>query len=140
MHLSEISKDELEQAGYTPQSARKLLFTLLLDSDAIVILERATPIAILIIQTTAEDICETYFVGTEAFFTGARPTLHLRKLVDKRLATKHRHMKLVSISFSAHPELLRWYKLMGYELGEQKGRYHKFVRLAARPEPGNKAA
>ncbi len=116
-HLSSISINELRHAGVSRDQAIRMMLDAMTGSDAFVFLDRATPIAVLVISAESENQHSTMFMATEGFF-GARagPSLYLRRFLDTLFVAKP-DLVLRSQTYSDHEELHRWYRLMKYQPG-----------------------
>ena len=134
--LSEISVSELHAAGYSVEQLTYYMHQWAREGDPVVVLDRATPIAILIFQPTeSPDTRGTAFMATEGFFGGqTQPTRFLRKYLDRKME-KQPGVSLVSITYSQHLTVDRWYRLMGYGEPEVQGTSKIFTRAPkAKPQ------
>lgn len=128
--LSEISASEIEAAGFSLELATQYMQQWAIQGDAVAILDRATPIAVLIFQTAqSPDKRGTAFMATEGFFGGrSQPTLFLRKYLDRKMRTLP-DVSLVSRTYSLHGTVDRWYRLMGYGDAVKDGTSKVFTRV-----------
>ncbi len=129
-NLSEVSKSELSHAELSPEIAKKMMLDAMKASEAIAFLERAEVMAVLIFNQVAQNEFSTMFMATEKFFgQRGRPSLYLRRYLDGRFASNPK-LVLTSETYSDHPELHRWYKLMNYDPGVKEGARTRFIRRA----------
>lgn len=145
--LSDISSEELRHAGYLDETGHidlnqptTMMINAARTDDAVTILNRAEPIAILILQPESSTVHTTMFMATEGFFGEGNwaPTRFLRRYLDVKMKRKP-GVTLRSMTFSRHPQLLKWYRLMGYGAPEPRpdGNGNTFTRSPAerRVEP-----
>lgn len=127
--LSDISASEIQAAGYSIEQSTDYMHQWAAGGDPIVVLDRATPIAILIFQQSGTpDMRGTAFMATEGFFGGrTQPTRFLRKYLDRKME-KLPGVSLLSITYSPHPTVDRWYRLMGYGEPKVQGASKVFTR------------
>jgi hypothetical protein len=139
--LSEVSASELQAAGYSVDQLADLMQQWARGGEPVVVLDRATPIAILIFQRTATaNVLGTAFMATEGFFGGrSQPTRFLRKYLDQKMR-KMPGVALVSLTYSQHPTVERWYRLMGYGDAKVEGAGRTFTRGPHRENPAAKRA
>ncbi|MES0040027.1 hypothetical protein [Mesorhizobium sp. M0091] len=151
--LSDISADELRHAGYVDEAGvidlkepTEMMVTGAKKAEAVTILKRADPIAILILQPLSKTLLHSMFMATGGFFSAgnSEPTRFLRKYLDAKME-KRPLQAITSTTYSQHPLLLKWYRFMRYSEPtlEADGKGHTFVRppgLKARRAPNKKPA
>jgi hypothetical protein len=127
-NLSKVSLDEIAAGGYVINDVTDTIIELWRRSGGTTILSRADPIAVLIFTQLPDGTLGTSFMATEAFF-GSRwkPTLFLRHYLDRKM-DKLPDVSLMSFTYSTHPEVARWYRLMGYGDPMTDGKRNTFVR------------
>jgi hypothetical protein len=130
-NLSDISGAEVFAAGYTLHSGTQLMVQTRKRHGATAIVEGDQAIAILIFDRSNQTEWSTLFMAKEPFFRSGRsePTKALRRHIDGVLRSNP-GVALSSITYSTHPELARWYRIMGYGEGKPEGRGTRFRRTA----------
>jgi hypothetical protein len=131
-NLSAVSASELRTARASVENTSRSMATLLKTHGGVAILDRAEPIAILIFQPTRDPkLMSTAFMATEKFFGAAwKPTRFLRRFLDQKMEAMP-GVSLRSTTFSTHPELARWFRLMGYGEPQVEGSSYTFFRRPA---------
>ncbi|MGX5843601.1 hypothetical protein ACWGTI_23045 [Mesorhizobium sp. ArgA1] len=125
--LSATSAGELITAGRTIEEATEQMVEWSGEGEAIAIDSDNSPIAILIFRDEDANVLGTSFMATEQFFTGWLPTRFLKRYVDAKMK-KLPGVAVVSTTYSQHPSLHRWYRLMGYRDPATDGVSFTFVR------------
>jgi hypothetical protein len=127
--LSKVSLDEIRAGNYTIEEVTDAMLQLWRASGGVTILSWAKPLAVLIFTPIpGQKSLGTAFMATDAFFGDAwKPSRLLRRYLDRKMATLP-GISLVSYTYSTHPELARWYRLMGYGAPTVEGAKHTFVR------------
>ena len=135
-NLSAVSAGELEAARASAENTARSLAALLKVHGGVTILDRAEPIAVLLMMPTRDPrLMSTAFMATEKFFGAAwKPTRFLRRHLDARMASLP-GVSLRSTTFSTHPQLARWFRLMGYGEPQTEGASHTFFRRPSDIEP-----
>lgn len=137
--LSAVSEGELKAANASAETTAKSLAGLLKLHGGTTILDRAEPIAVLILRPSKDpELMITAFMATEKFFGGAwKPTRFLRRHIDQKMSALP-GTSLRSTTFSRHPQLARWFRLMGYGEPQVEGASQTFFRKPSglnRPHP-----
>lgn len=138
--LSDISADELRHAGYVDEDGQidiaaptQMMINGAKTGEAVTILNRAEPIAVLILLPQSKTLMHSMFLATRSFFGDGNwaPTRFLRKYLDAKMA-KQPGVMLKSLTYSQHPQLLKWYRFMRYGAPEIQpdGKGHTFTRPA----------
>lgn len=113
--LSLVSAGELENGNLDINLITTMMISLCDQIPGHVLMDRNVPIAVLFVTPLGDGTLSTAFMATEGFFGGrSRPTIFLRRLLEKRLAELP-PMPVKSRTFSSHPEVDRWYRAMGYD-------------------------
>lgn len=120
--LSDISSEELRHAGFVDDGGEidldqptKMMIDAARTEDAVTILNKAEPIAILILITETKTLLTSMFMATGGFFGegNSAPSKFLRRYLDAKMK-KLPGVVVKSMTFSRHPQLEKWYRFMGY--------------------------
>ncbi|KQU97749.1 hypothetical protein ASD00_17320 [Ensifer sp. Root31] len=68
-----------------------------------------------------------YFIGVEEFFAPQVPSTRFGRKYMSTLQSELGNLPMLSMCWGTHPEVDRWYRLMGYRLAETYGQQRNFV-------------
>lgn len=122
--------DEIECAGYTFAQAKEVFRARHKSGAAQALVFRDEVLAIIAWgpgEALGRPIIGTYFLAKEEFFTDEVPSVRFGRKFMRELQAHVGNLPLVSMCWGTHPEIERWYRLMGYRLAETFGRQRNFV-------------
>lgn len=126
--LSIISEADLIVAGYSVEDATEQMIAWSTEGEAVTILNDETPIAILIFLNVDQNVLGTSFMTTAGFFEAdVSPNDFVRKYIDVKMKALP-GVALVLTTYSQHPSLATWYRLMGFRAPATDGISYTFVR------------
>ncbi len=112
MNLSEQNMDEIEAAGLNPWTGLKMFRQFNLDNPGQVALLYGKPACVFGI-IKSDKVTTTWFIATQDYFDHGMPAvLHARRYLRDR--TKE-HGTLTTVTLSKHPDVDRWFKLLGFK-------------------------
>lgn len=120
--LAKRTTDEFQLADYPSRKARKMFKDLIKAGTAHTILEGTNRIAIIAWEMRGGEMF-TSFAGTEAFFEARFVRPSARYIAT--LQQTNGNCPLVSCSYSTHPQVDRWFAILGFSLRPQSRINHK---------------
>ncbi|SCW77067.1 hypothetical protein SAMN02927900_04761 [Rhizobium mongolense subsp. loessense] len=128
--LAQRCVDETHAAGYTADEAKNT-FRSLRKQDAVWAIDHNNDTVGIIgfspDEASGHPIIGTYFYGTEAFFDPKTPSVRFGRTFMREMQVSFGNLPMVSMCYGTHPEIERWYRLMGYRFAEQFGVQRNFV-------------
>ena len=117
-NLSDQNADEIEAAGLDPWTGLKMFRQFNLDSPGQVAILGNKP-AFVFGVVKSDKLATTWFIATQAYFDHGTPAvLHARRFLREKRAE---YGKLTTVTMSKHPDVERWFSVLGYKKVGESG-------------------
>jgi hypothetical protein len=117
-NLSPQNAQELENLGLGLWEAFKRIKGFMQSGEATALLLGEEPCCVFGVVWDAKDYHKTWFIATEEYWKlGMVGVRHARKFLQQA----RRNGPLITGSASPHPEVERWFRLLGYEKMQEEG-------------------
>ncbi|EJB02912.1 hypothetical protein Rleg9DRAFT_1726 [Rhizobium leguminosarum bv. trifolii WSM597] len=130
-NLAQRCIEEIDLADYTLAEAKEAFRGIWKLGNLWALDFHGEPIGLIGFQRDEIDVgvpvLATFFVGKAKFFDPAVPSVRFGRKFMRKMQTEFDNLPVVSMCYGVHPEIERWYRLMGYRLAETYGVQRNFV-------------
>ncbi len=127
--LAERCLSEIRDAGYSVSQAKDVFRRLQKDGNLWALVAGDETIGLIGFEhddDQQEPAMATFFLGREAFFDPSIRSASFGRRFMREIQAGFGNRAMISVCFGTHPEIARWYRLMGYRLDETHEYYRVF--------------